>query len=72
MIRNCLFNFIKFCVIVTFLTKSPVSIALTFLTNSSYTFFLATFFSATLLSLLNSVPVSNLSIFDFKLAKSVF
>ena len=50
---------------------------LTYLTNSSYTSFSTTFFSATLLSLYKStgtvwnLSISNLSEFHFKLAKSV-
>ena len=81
MIRYFLFNFISFCAVIRFLAKSlvpVVSTTLTFLTSSSYTVFLTTSFSTTLFSLLKSarvvskLPISDLSISYFKLAKSTF
>ena len=79
-IKYLLFNLTNFCVIVIFLTKllvSVVSIALMFLTNSSYTVFSTTLFFTTSRSLLKSVGVvsilsiSDLSISGFKLAISI-
>ena len=81
MISNFLFNFTNFCAIVDFLTKLVVSvvlIALTFLTNSSYTSFLTTYLPTTSLNFFKStgrasnLPISNLSIFNSELAKSTF
>ena len=72
-ISNFLFNFINFCVVVSLLTKSLVSVVLillTLLTNSLYSVFLTTSFFTTLLSLLKSIgvvcysPISNLSTFQ--------
>ena len=69
---NSIFNFINFCVRVSFLTKSLVSvilILLTFLANSLYSVFLTTSILTASLSLLKSTgvnsnfPVSNLSTF---------
>ena len=68
----------NFCFIVTFLTKSLVSVLLTlltFLTNLLYSVILATSFFTTLLSLLKSTaivstfPTPNLSTFLFELLK---
>ena len=75
MIRNFLFSFIGFCIMISFfLTKPLVCVNqyyYFFLTNSSYSVFLATLFFATLSSLLKSTgvvsnfPMSNLSILIF-------
>ena len=54
MIRNFIWNFLNFCVVVSFLTNLQLSIAFTFVTNWLYTVFLATSLSTTLLSLLQS------------------
>ena len=73
-----IFIFINCCVIISFLTKSLVSVVLillTVLTNLPYSEFLTTSFFTTLLSLLTSTgaasnfPVSHLSTLLFKLLK---
>ena len=61
MISNFFFDVINFCVVVSFLTKSLVSVALISL------FKLLKPFSTFL-----NLSISNLSASDFKLAKSVF
>ena len=80
MFKCFLFSFTNFCVIV-FSTNLPAStawISSTFLDNLSSTSFLTTFFFTRSLRLLKStgivfkLPTSNLSISDFKLAKSTF
>ena len=76
MARYFLFNLVNFRVMFSFLTNLLRSIALTFVTNSSYTPFLTTSFSTKLPKLLKSVEtvfsllLSCLSTSAFKLANS--
>ena len=77
---NFVFNFINFCVITSFLTKSLVSVVLILLTlstNSLHSVFLTISFFTASLSLLKStgagtnLSTSNLSTLLFKLLKLV-